>query len=146
MSPPDLIEVSSAAPEVQLPHRCAGGAEAPIAYALGPRGRERLAAGETVPVTARCRRCEGRVFVSLVDPGARAVRRAAARPDPAALRLPGPARDPRTARRRARVRAGPLPRLRRRARCRGPLSLLAVGSRQFVLGTRPSQALRALPV
>src|SRR5438045_2625291 len=74
----DLVEVGSAASAVALPHRCArDGVDAPIPYELGPRGRERLAAGETVPVTARCRRCDERVFLSLVDPSARAARRAA---------------------------------------------------------------------
>jgi len=72
----DLVAVESTASAVALPHRCArDGVDAPIPYELGPRGRERLAAGETVPVTARCRRCEGRVFLSLVDPSARAARR-----------------------------------------------------------------------
>jgi hypothetical protein len=89
MGAADLVEVPAAAPEVLLPHRCAPDErEMPIPYQIGPRGRERLAAGETVPVTARCRRCDGRVFMSLVDPLARASRRAAARPDPTALRRP----------------------------------------------------------
>jgi hypothetical protein len=97
MAPPDLVEVSAAAAEVLLPHRCAAAdLDAPIPYRLGPRGRERLASGESVPVTARCRRCDARVFLSLVDPAARATRRAAARSDPTALRRPPPARDLRT--------------------------------------------------
>src|SRR5207244_6030795 len=86
----DLPGAARGHPAAGTPHL-----DAPIPYQLGPRGRERLAAGETVPVTARCRRCQARVFLSLVDPAARAERRAAARPDPAALRRPPPARDPR---------------------------------------------------
>ena len=46
--------------------------------------------GESVPVTARCARCDARVFLSLVDPSARARRLAAVRPDPSALRAPAP--------------------------------------------------------
>jgi hypothetical protein len=91
-----LVEVSKDALEVALPHHCGARGDAPIPYQLGPRGRERLAAGETVPVTARCARCDERVFLSLVDSDARARRVAAVRPDPSALRAPSPPRDPRT--------------------------------------------------
>src|SRR5262245_13558667 len=77
----DLVEVGVAASAVALPHRCARDeVDAPIPYEIGPRGRARLAAGETVPVTARCRRCDERVCLSRGDPGARAAR--AARPGP----------------------------------------------------------------
>src|SRR5438128_2238699 len=45
----DLVEVPAAASEILLPHRCArDDREAPIPYQLGPRGRERLAAGVSV--------------------------------------------------------------------------------------------------
>ena len=120
----ELVEVPAAASELLLPHRCAGeDIDAPIPYQLGPRGRERLATGETVPVTARCRRCEARVFLSLVDRSARAARRAAARPDPTALRRPAPlggaARDPRTGQPvlRPRLRVVPPPDAPEPARC-----------------------------
>jgi hypothetical protein len=86
-----LLECSADAAEVTLPHRCRqGDGDSPIAYRLGPRGRARLAEGETLPVTARCPACDGRVFVSLVDPGARERRLAAVRFDPGALRAPSP--------------------------------------------------------
>ncbi|HEV8638729.1 MAG TPA: hypothetical protein VG370_31340 [Chloroflexota bacterium] len=90
-----LLECSAASVEVALPHRCPGHeADSPISYQLGPRGRTRLAEGETLPVTARCPRCDGRVFVSLVDPGARERRLAGVRFDPGALRAPSRRAEP----------------------------------------------------
>ncbi|TAK21938.1 MAG: hypothetical protein EPO26_13235 [Chloroflexota bacterium] len=66
------IHCPSDAFEIELPHRCRRtNADRPIVYVLGPRGRARLAEGQTVPVTARCADCEGREFVSLVDREAR---------------------------------------------------------------------------
>src|SRR5947209_4362782 len=117
----ELVEVPAAASELLLPHRCAGDdIDAPIPYQLGPRGRERLATGETVPVTARCRRCEARVFLSLVDRSARAAPRGPGGPRaparapaaPAPRRAPPP---PPRARPRPPARGAPRlpPRLRR---------------------------------
>ncbi|HZQ99511.1 MAG TPA: hypothetical protein VFC93_11930 [Chloroflexota bacterium] len=83
-----VVEVSAAAERVALPHRCPDGADAPVEVSVGPGARQRLADGEAFPATGRCRRCGGRAFGSLVDPDARAARRAAARPDPSALRRP----------------------------------------------------------
>jgi hypothetical protein len=120
MSPaPDLVEVPPSASEALLPHRCASGVDAPIRYQLGPRGRARLAAGEMVPVTARCDRCQARVFLSLFDGTARSARRAAARPDPSALRPPAPPRDLRTGQplARPRLHVVPPPSLPEAARC-----------------------------
>jgi hypothetical protein len=88
MSAPFLVEIPATAQEVQLAHRCPSGAELPIVVRLGDAARARLADGETFPTTGRCPRCGGRAFASLIDPAARAARRAAARPDPAALRPP----------------------------------------------------------
>lgn len=84
-----LLDCPSDAPTVDLPHRCPNAAEdAPIPYTLGPGARARLNEGETLPVTARCHRCGGRAFVSLVDPAARERRIAQVRPDPTVLRTP----------------------------------------------------------
>ena len=84
-----LLDCPADAAEVALPHRCPNAAEdLPIAYRVGPGGRARLDEGETLPVTARCRRCGGRAFASLVDPAARERRLAEVRPDPTALRAP----------------------------------------------------------
>ena len=108
----ELVAVVAGMDEVVLPHQCAGNQDG-IRYRIGPRGLERLAAGETVPVTARCERCDGRVFASLVDSAARDAARAAARPDPSALRAPssGERLDPRTGRvvMRPRLRVVPSP-------------------------------------
>jgi hypothetical protein len=94
-----LLDCPADVEEVALPHRCPNASsDAPIVYRVGPGGRGRLAEGETLPVTARCHRCGGRAFVSLVDPAARERRLAQVRPDPAALRAPsrpgGPSRPP----------------------------------------------------
>ena len=99
-----LLDCPAGMDEVALPHRCPGGTEdAPIGYLIGPGGRARLAEGETLPVTARCRRCGGRAFVSLIDPAARERRLAEVRPDPSALRAPSPSAE------RVRRFAGPRP-------------------------------------
>jgi hypothetical protein len=95
--PPDVAEVA-------LPHRCPNTSEdMPIPYRVGAGGRARLAEGDTLPVTARCHRCGGRAFVSLVDPAARERRIAEVRPDPTALRAPSPNAE------RVRHFAGPQP-------------------------------------
>src|SRR5262249_60394670 len=83
-----VVEVSADGHVVELPHACADGTEAPVPLVLGDRTRARLADGEAFPATARCPRCGGRAFASLVDPVARERRRAEARPDPTALREP----------------------------------------------------------
>ena len=88
MSGPFLVEVDAGWREVALAHSCPGGGELPIVVRLGDLARARLADGETFPTTGRCPRCGGRVFASLIDPAARAARRAAAKPDPSALRPP----------------------------------------------------------
>jgi hypothetical protein len=86
-----LLECPADVTEVALPHRCPNAAEdAPIPYKVGQGGRVRLAEGETLPVTARCHRCGGRAFISLVDPAARERRLAEVRPDPTVLRAPSP--------------------------------------------------------
>jgi rubredoxin len=95
-----VVECSAGSETALLPHACPGaGTEAPLVYQVGPRGRERLAAGESVPASARCPRCGGRAFASLVDPAARVRRRAEARPDPSALREPVRLADERSRRR-----------------------------------------------
>jgi hypothetical protein len=113
-----LLDCPADVEDVALPHRCPNAsADAPIAYRVGPGGRVRLAEGETLPVTARCHRCGGRAFVSLVDPAARERRLAQVRPDPAALRAPSrpggpsrwPGRSPDAHAERVRRFAGPSP-------------------------------------
>ena len=99
-----LLDCPAGVSEVALPHRCPNAAEdMPIPYKVGPGGRARLAEGETLPVTARCHRCGGRAFVSLVDPAARERRVAQVRPDPTVLRAPPPTLE------RVRRFAGPSP-------------------------------------
>jgi hypothetical protein len=83
-----LLEVDAGSQEVRLAHACPSGGELPIVVRLGDVARARLADGETFPTTGRCLRCGERVFASLIDPAARAARRAAAKPDPSALRAP----------------------------------------------------------
>jgi len=114
---PLTVVVAPGAKSTLLAHACGAAGEAvATVYTIRPGVAERLGRGERVPVTARCRGCDGRVFANLVGPeGERAPHAATVvRIDPA-VRPPRPSLGAPRPPARGPTRPIPLDRYRREA-------------------------------